>query len=66
MAARKPPYSAKCKYWISGGTVEIDGGMRACLVHMFNRLPQSQRMQALAEMQRNHDAISDKENAEQN
>lgn len=65
MAAKKPPYSAKVKFWHPNFTGEIDGGMQGCAIELFRYLPAEQRAKALEKMQAAHVELSESEAAKQ-
>lgn len=54
MAARKPPYSAKVKFWMPSYSGELEGGIQGCAVELFQMLPIDQQAKALQKMQTNH------------
>ncbi|WP_210502222.1 hypothetical protein [Pantoea ananatis] len=54
MAARKPPYSAKVKFWMPSYSGEFDGGMQGCAIELFYMLPVEQQATALETMEANH------------
>ncbi|WP_394547181.1 hypothetical protein [Pantoea ananatis] len=54
MAARKPPYSAKVKFWMPSYSGELEGGIQGCAVELFQMLPIEQQATALHKMQTNH------------
>ncbi|RQN03376.1 hypothetical protein [Pantoea ananatis] len=54
MAARKPPYSAKVKFWMPSYSGELEGGIQGCAVELFQMLPIEQQAKALQKMQTSH------------
>lgn len=56
MAARKPPYSAKVKFWMPSYSGELEGGMQGCAIEIFSMLPVEQQAKALERMQACHAA----------
>lgn len=63
MATKKPPYSAKVKFWHPNFTGEIEGGMQGCSIELFRYLPAEQREKALEKMQAAHAELSAREAA---
>ncbi|MBP2157154.1 hypothetical protein [Erwinia rhapontici] len=61
MATKKPPYSAKVKFWMPTFSGDLEGGMQGCAIEIFNMLPVDQQSEALKKMQANHISKTDRE-----
>ncbi len=55
MATKKPPYSAKVKFWLPTYSGDLEGGILGCAVEMFAMLPVEQQTVALEKMQASHE-----------